>query len=123
MTVGINSVQVSPVNNGRQTITIPVDKKGAYIQCNTTAEKVDAYMSAQNRIKEKAGNRGVLFALLSTIAGLGVGHFACKGDLVGKLVIGGGSGLLAGFIGALCFADAGDKKIQKLNEDFVAQNS
>ena len=54
MTVGINAIQLSPVTNGRQTITIPVDKKGAYIQCNTTPEKVDEFMSARDRIKDKA---------------------------------------------------------------------
>lgn len=126
MAVLFNTVQVGPTKDGKQTITLPSEKRGAYVSCNTTPEKVDEYMSSRKNIEKDTNQKSGILLGLGTLAGMAIGALAIKSKdakMYEKLGFGGITGCFVGFLGALGLAEYGTKQIEKLNDKFISENS
>ena len=124
MAIMFDSVQIGPVKDGRRMVTLPSVNKGAYIQCEAPVEEVDQYMSNRKEVEKQAGIKEALSFGIATIVGAACAAVSkMEGKLLEKSVLGAACGVLVGMIGALGFMQQAQNKIQKLNDEFIAQNN
>ena len=124
MTFMVDSVQIGPVKDGRQMVTLPSVNKGAYMQCEASVEQVDQYMANRKEVEKQAGVKEALSFGIATVVGAACAAVSkIDGKLLEKSVLGAACGVLVGMIGALGFMEQAQNKIQKLNDQFIAQNS
>ena len=125
MAVLFDTVQVGPVKDGRQTITLPSTKSGVYVSCNTSSEKVDEYISSRKNIEKDTNQKAGILMGLGTLAGMAVGALmnTKNAKMYEKLGFGGIIGFSVSLLGALGLAGYGTKQIEKLNDKFISENS
>lgn len=117
-------VQVGPVKNGRQTVSLPSVKNNVYVQCEADKEDVDKFLSQRKKIENKAAKKSLLTIGLGTVAGALIGLASKTAESVGsRSGIGAVIGMTAGAMCAIGVCLRADNKKAKLNDRFIAENS
>jgi len=120
----VDSLQLGPVKDGKQIVTLPDRKRNAMVQCEAEKEKVDEFLSKREKIDNKTLKNQSISIGAGTVAGTLIGLISkVNASKLEKSGFGALLGMTAGLFVALGCADYRNSKFAKLNDEFIAENS
>lgn len=121
-----DAIQVGPVKDGKQTITVPNDKKGVYTTLTVEQDKVDLFLSERKSIESK-GNKNVIASMIGgTVLGAITGIFAKVSKFSSKLeniALHSSIGMVVGAFAGLGICLKTSSDMAKLYNNFIYDNT
>ena len=126
MSLLVDAIQVGPVKNGVQTITVPNSKNGVYTTLTVEQDKVESFLSERKSIETK-GNKNALLAMLAgTVLGAISGAFAKVTQFSSRLEnigLHSSIGMVVGALAGLGVCLKASNDISKLYNNFIYDNT
>ena len=124
--VGTPAMTATPVSNGKKVVSVKTDKDGMYEVCEVDKETYDEFVGQKKKINKKNKIAQWASGVGLTALGAVIGMFTLKkylGSSMISAIIGASVGLVAGACGIDLSKSLTEKKIIKLNKEFVDKNS